>query len=60
MLTTVHQEDQGNSLYHAHIIMNTVDYNNGRLYHSGIQELQSLAMHVYSITGDFCKSIIKK
>ena len=60
MLTTVHQEDQGNSLYHAHIIMNTVDYNNGRLYHSGIQELQSLAMHVYSITGNFCKSIIKK
>ena len=60
MITAVHQEDQGHSLYHAHIIINTTDVNNGKLYHSGIQELQALAMHVHDITGNYCKPIIKK
>ena len=42
MITAIHQEDQGNSLYHAHIIMNSVDYNTGKLYHSGLMNLNSL------------------
>ena len=59
MITAVHQEDQKNSLYHAHIVMNTVNYNNGKLYHSGIAELQKLAMHIRNVTGNYCKPIIK-
>lgn len=59
MITAVHQEDQGRSHYHAHIVMNTVDFNNGKLYHSGIRELKELAMHVHDITGDYCKPEIK-
>lgn len=59
-ITAVHQEDQGNSLYHAHIIINTTDVNNGKLYHSGRKELQALAMHVHDVTGNYCKPIIKK
>jgi hypothetical protein len=39
--------------------MNTVDLNNGKLYHSGGSELKELAMHVHDITGDYCKPVIK-
>jgi len=59
LITSVHKENQGNSLYHAHIIMNTVDYNNGKLYHSGISELHALAMHIHDVTGNYCKPFIK-
>ena len=59
MITAVHLEDQGNSLYHAHIVMNTVNLNNGKLYHSGKSELNELAMHVHNVTGNYCKAFIK-
>ena len=59
-ITAVHQEDQGNSLYHAHIIINTTDVNNGKLYHSGRKELSELAIAVHDVTGNYCKPIIKK
>jgi len=60
LITAVHQEDQGSSLYHAHLVMNTVNIHNGRLYHSGISELQDLARHVHNVTGNYCKTEIKK
>lgn len=60
MITAVHKEDQGNSLYHAHIVMNTVDVNTGKLYHSGRRELTALAMKVHDVTGNYCKTEIKK
>jgi len=60
MITAIHQENQRGSLYHAHIVMNTVNINTGKLYHSGIPELQKLAMHVNNVTGNYCKPIIKK
>lgn len=53
--TAVHMENQGGSQYHAHIVMNSINYNNGRLYHSGISELQQFARYIYNITGSFCK-----
>ena len=59
MITAVHQEDQGGSQYHAHIIMNSVNLNNGKLYHSGISELHELAMHVHDVTGNYCKPDIE-
>lgn len=59
VITAVHFEDQGRSLYHAHLMVNTVDIYTGRLYHSGITELKQLAIFINSITGNFCKAIIK-
>lgn len=59
MITAVHQENQGHSLYHAHIVMNSVNHNNGKLYHSGIRELNEFAMHIHDVTGDYCKTEIK-
>ena len=60
MITAVHKEDQGNSLYHAHIVMNTVDVNTGKLYHSGRKELAELAIAVHDVTRNYCKPQIKK
>ena len=60
MITAVHKENQGNSLYHAHIVMNSVDMNTGKLYHSGRRELTALAMKVHDVTGNYCKTEIKK
>ena len=59
MITAVHKEDQGNSLYHAHLIINTVDANTGKLYHSGRKELSAVALKVHDVTGNFCKPVIK-
>ena len=59
-ITAVHKENQGNSLYHAHFVMNTVNINNGKLYHSGKSELRQFAMHVHDVTGNYCKPEIKK
>ena len=60
MITAVHKEDQGNSMYHAHIVMNSVNMNTGKLYHSGRKELSALAMKVHDVTGNYCKTEIKK
>lgn len=60
MITAVHKENQGNSLYHAHFVMNTVNINNGKLYHSGRAELKQFAMHIHEVTGNYCKTEIKK
>lgn len=60
MLAAVHKENQGVSQYHGHIIMNTVNFNDGKLYHSGISELKQLAMHVHEVTGNYCKTEIEK
>lgn len=60
MITAVHKEDQGGSQYHGHIIMNSVNLNDGKLYHSGITELKQLAMHVHEVTGNYCKTEIEK
>ena len=40
--------------------MNSVDYNTGKLYHSGHTELKQLAMHANKVTGHYCKTEIKK
>lgn len=60
MLTAVHKEDQGGSQYHGHIILNTVNLNDGKLYHSGRPELGQLAMRVHDVTGNYCKPYIEK
>ena len=60
VITAVHEENQGNSMYHGHIVVNTVNMNNGKLYHSGKKELTELAMDIKDITGNYCKPDMKK
>lgn len=59
-IAAVHKENQGNSEFHSHFVVNTVNYKDGKLYHSGRKELGELAMHIHEITGGYCKAEIKK
>lgn len=59
-ISAVHKEDQINSLYHAHFVVNTVNVNDGKLYQSGKSELKQLAMHVHEVTGNYCRAYMKK
>ena len=60
VIYALHKEDQNGSKYHGHIIVNTVNYKNGKLYHSGRKELGELAIAIKNITGIYCKPIIEK
>lgn len=59
LLTAVHKEYQGSSYYHAHFVVNTVELSTGKLYHSGIKELNEFAKFIYELTGNYCKTEIK-
>ena len=59
-IAALHKENQGNSLYHAHYMVNSVNAKNGKLYHSGKSELKQLAMHVHEVTGNYCRGYMKK
>ena len=55
VIYAVHKEDQGGSQYHGHIMVNSVNYKNGKLYHSGRKELGDLAIAIKDITGSYCR-----
>lgn len=55
MITAVHRENQGGSQYHAHIIMNSVNYHNGKLYNSSPEEIAKLRDHTADVTGRTCR-----
>lgn len=55
MITAVHRENQGGSQYHAHIIMNSVNYHNGKLYNSSPEEIAKLRDHAADVTGRTCR-----
>lgn len=55
-----HKENQGNSLYHAHYMFNSVNGKDDKLYHSGKSELKQLAMHIHEVTGNYCRGYMKK
>lgn len=59
LITAVHLEYQGNSDYHAHLILNTVNLKTGKLYHSGFDELLEFGKYIHDLTGNFCKCFIK-
>ena len=52
-LQCTHEKVQGDgrSLYHAHIIANSVSYVNGKMFHSGVPEMQAFCQHVQEVTG---------
>lgn len=55
LITGIHEENQGGSFYHAHMIMNSVNYHNGKLYNSSPEEIAKLRDHVADVTGRICR-----
>lgn len=55
LLIGIHKEDQEGSLYHAHMIMNSVNYHNGKLYNSSPEEIAKLRDHTADVTGRTCR-----
>lgn len=51
-----HQEMQGDgrSIYHCHLVANSVSYQNGKMFHSGREDMQGFLDHVQEVTG--CKT----
>lgn len=55
LITGIHEDNQGGSLYHAHMIMNSVNYHNGKLYNSCPEEIAKLRDHVIDVTERTCR-----
>lgn len=55
LITGIHEENQGGSRYHAHMIMNSVNYHNGKLYNSCPEEIAKLRDRVAYVTGQKCR-----
>ena len=51
VLWSVHPADPESSHFHVHIMLNTVNLRNGKLFHSGPYEINGFAYHVKWITG---------
>ena len=51
LLWCVHCADHDDAHYHIHILLNSVNLMNGRLFHSGRYEIYQFAYHVRTLTG---------
>lgn len=51
LIWAVHHRPREESDYHAHIILNSVNYKNGMMYHSDIGEIKRFCYHVRKVTG---------
>lgn len=50
LIWAVHPADVDSSHYHMHIMLNSVNVNNGSLFHSGPPEMHAFASHVMQFT----------
>lgn len=48
---SVHPPEEHSSHHHIHIVLNSVNVQNGNLFHSGPAEMHAFAAHVKEITG---------
>lgn len=51
LIWSVHPADEDSSHYHMHILLHSVNMQNGNLFHSGPFEIGSFAYYVREITG---------
>ena len=51
LLWCVHRADDADAHYHIHILLNSVNVMNGRLFHSGPCEINGFGYHVKNVTG---------
>lgn len=51
----LHMVKRGHSRFHTHIVLNSVNYKNGMMYHSGPKELNDFAQYIRAVTGRSCR-----
>ena len=51
VLWCMHHKPHGGSNYHVHIILNSVSYVDGKMFHSGMMERQAFQLFVHNVTG---------
>ena len=51
LIWMVHPADPDSSHFHMHILLHSVNLQNGKLFHSGPYEMNAFCYHVKSITG---------
>lgn len=59
-LWCVHAKDRGCSHFHVHIIINSVNYNNGMMYNSCREEILRFCDHVKRLTNRPCRFYFEK
>ena len=60
MCIAIHEKDRDYAFYHAHVVMNAVSYKNGKLFHSGFDELNEICRKVSDVMGRCCRLVIEK
>lgn len=55
IVISIHKEDQGGSLYHAHVIMSTTDYYDGALYEDKDENFFIIAQRIANTTRNTCR-----
>lgn len=59
-LWAVHEKKRSNSIFHAHIIVNSVSYRNGKMFHSGRKEMDIFKEYISEMTGQKCDMHFEK
>lgn len=59
-LVCTHAKDQKHGFYHCHIILNSVSFKDGKMFHSGISEMSAFCDYVGWITGRPTKLVFEK
>ena len=54
-LWAIHRKKRGDSMFHIHIILNSVSFVDGKLYDSSKENLCKLCDHVENVTGVPCR-----
>lgn len=54
ILWAVHRKERGDSIYHLHIIVNSVSFVDGKLYNSSPEELSRICAHIQRCTDSAC------
>lgn len=60
VMWSVHHADGDSAHYHLHLIVNSVNLQNGKLFHSGPYELKAFRNHVNAVTGMQCNLDYRK
>ena len=60
LLWSVHPADVDSSHYHMHILLHSVNLQNGKLFHSGQYEMSAFGYHVKQITGMWFRLVFEQ
>lgn len=57
LLWAVHRKERGDSIYHLHIILNSVSFVDGKLFNSSPAEIGKFCAYIQGLTGSACRYI---